>query len=144
MIGRVLVVEDELLWLRVLERRLQTAGYTVACAANGRHALTWLATADPLPDVILTDLLMPEIGGYDLSAAIRADARLAHLPIIIMSSLDSAAFREPAAQLGIFRYLTKPLPAEEIVTTIGAALAAQPPTPGSGAAPADNYRRGSP
>src|SRR5438046_2917288 len=120
----ILVVEDELLWSRVLERRLRAAGYHVECAPNGAVALGWLQTAPALPDLILTDLFMPIAGGDKLCAGVRENPRLAHLPIVLMSSGDGPEFRELAARFGIFQYLVKPVPIEKLLDTVVAALAA--------------------
>jgi CheY-like chemotaxis protein len=121
---RILVVEDEVLWSRVLHHRLKAAGYQVDCAANGAAALGWLRTAQALPDLILTDLMMPVAGGYELCAGVRAHPRLAHLPIVLMSAGDSPESQQQAAHFGIFRYLVKPLPVAQVLATVGAALAA--------------------
>jgi two-component system sensor histidine kinase ChiS len=121
--ARILIVEDEPLSRQVLQRRLSKAGYVVDSADNGRMALQSLTAADTLPDVILTDLHMPEVSGYDLCASVRRNPRLAHLPIIIMSALDGAEYREAIQSFNVARYLTKPLAMDEVFAAIAAALA---------------------
>jgi two-component system, sensor histidine kinase ChiS len=120
---RILIVEDEPLSRQVLLRRLSKAGYDVDSADNGRMALQTLTAADTLPDVILTDLHMPEVSGYDLCASVRRNPRLAHLPIIIMSALDGAEYRDAIQSFNVARYLTKPLAMDEVFAAIAAALA---------------------
>lgn len=119
----ILIVEDEPLWRGVLQHRLTIAGYHVECLANGQVALNWLDHAPELPALILTDLLMPQASGYDLCRGVRNNPRLAHLPIVVMSSMSTRDFQQSAHDLGVFRYLIKPLPATEVVATISAALA---------------------
>jgi two-component system sensor histidine kinase ChiS len=121
--ARILIVEDEPLSRQVLLRRLSKAGYDVDSADNGRMALQSLTAADTLPDVILTDLHMPEVSGYDLCASVRRNPRLAHLPIIIMSALDGAEYRDAIQSFNVARYLTKPLAMDEVFAAIAAALA---------------------
>lgn len=126
----ILVVEDDPLLARVLHRRLSDAGYAVEWASNGQVALQVLTTMPDLPDLILTDLLMPGVGGYDLCARVRDTPRLAHLPIVVMTSNDGPEYREPIAALGIFRYLVKPVPLPDLLATVGAAMSAGPPDDG--------------
>jgi CheY-like chemotaxis protein len=124
---RILLVEDDPLWMRVLERRLINAGHVVICAANGRAALRRLALSAVLPDLVLTDLCMPEATGYDLCAALRADPRGATLPIVVMSSLDAPEYREYLAGYHVARYLIKPVTAGDILAAIAAVLPGNPP-----------------
>ena len=118
--ARILLVEDEPLWRRVLERRLINAGHEVISAENGRVALRRLSMSAGLPDLVLTDLCMPEATGYDLCAALRADPRFATLPIIVMSSLDTPEYRESLAAYHVARFLVKPLTARDILAAIPA------------------------
>jgi two-component system, cell cycle sensor histidine kinase and response regulator CckA len=81
---RVLVVDDELLGRRLAAIRLRDAGFEVETAANGEEALR-TARAAP-PDAILSDVLMPGMDGFELCRAVRQDPRLAHLPVVLLSS----------------------------------------------------------
>jgi CheY-like chemotaxis protein len=123
--AHILLVEDEPLWMRVLHRRLTAAGYQVECATNAEIALDWLATAVVLPDLILTDLFMPVADGYDLCAGVRSDPRLAHLPIVVMSSSEGLEFQRSSARFGVFRFLIKPVRMDDVIATVDAALTAQ-------------------
>jgi CheY-like chemotaxis protein len=115
------LVDDEPLWREVVYRRLTLAGYQVNCAPNGRVALDVLA--DGAPDLIVTDVRMPVMDGYDLCAAVRRDPALAKVPIIIMTARDEPGLRRVATEFAVFRYLIKPVPGEAVVTTVAAALA---------------------
>ncbi len=125
--ARILVVDDDPLWRRVLCRRLVDAGFAVEWAPSGSAALTGLAQAAALPDLVLTDLRMPGGDGYTLTAAIRDDPRLAHLPIVVMTSLDEQGAPGADPFLGIRRTLIKPVPIRDIVAAIAAALATDSP-----------------
>src|SRR5688572_1685591 len=81
--GRVLVVDDGELNRRVLVRALEAEGHTAAQAVDGRAALE-LLRREPF-DVVLLDLVMPEMDGYETLAAIKADETLRHLPVIVIS-----------------------------------------------------------
>jgi CheY-like chemotaxis protein/HPt (histidine-containing phosphotransfer) domain-containing protein len=105
--GRVtiLVVEDA---LTVRERQrsiLERAGYTVVTAADGRLGLSVLATLRP--DLVLTDIEMPDLDGFGLIEAIRAQPRLASVPVIIVSSRDDPEHRARGLQAGADDYLVK-------------------------------------
>lgn len=80
----VLLVEDERALRKVMELVLQGEGYDVMTANNGREALALLAQS--LPDLIISDLVMPEMDGGELVRNIRADSRLSSIPILLMSS----------------------------------------------------------
>jgi DNA-binding response OmpR family regulator len=124
--ARILLVEDEPLWRRVLERRLIAAGHEVICAENGRAALRRLALSARLPDLVLTDLCMPEASGFELCAALRADPRAAALPIVVMSALDTPARRASVAANHVTQFLVKPLAAGEVLAAIEVVLQVYP------------------
>jgi CheY-like chemotaxis protein len=81
----VLVVEDEPDIRETFRDVLETEGYSVRCAANGREALAALAEG-PRPSLILLDLMMPEMNGYDLLQALRADHALSTIPVTVVSA----------------------------------------------------------
>src|SRR5205085_8192614 len=83
--GRLLVVDDNPYNRDVLRRRLERQGHTVAAAAGGAEALERLRTAEC--DVVLLDVLMPGMSGLEVLCRLRADERLRHLPVIMISAL---------------------------------------------------------
>ena len=91
---RVLVVDDEPNILFVLNTALQEVGHQVTTATNGREALAAMQAAAEVPDVVLLDLLMPELGGREVVAAMRQDPRLAAVPVILVtgSGADGVSF----------------------------------------------------
>lgn len=85
---RLVVADDDAIQLKLAVRRLQLAGYVVTPAADGAQALA-LVRAEP-PDVVVSDVVMPELDGFALCEAIRADPAIAHVPVLLItnSSLD--------------------------------------------------------
>ena len=112
----VLVVDDSITVRRVTQRMLQREGYRVSLAADGLQALERLQTERPA--VVLSDIEMPRMDGFDLARNIRADAALAHLPIIMITSRIAEKHREHAAQLGVNHYLGKPYSEEELLRLV--------------------------
>src|SRR5689334_2408613 len=104
--GVILVVDDGSLSRVVLASQLELAGYTVVAAAHGRQALD-LLHAQPF-DVVLLDLLMPEIDGFQVLERMRADDALRHLPVIVIAALDEMGAVVRSIQMGATDHLTKP------------------------------------
>ncbi|QEA14463.1 response regulator [Comamonas flocculans] len=102
----VLVVDDSITVRRVTQRLLQREGYRVALAADGLQALQRLREERPV--VVLSDIEMPRMDGFDLARAIRADDKLADLPIIMITSRMAEKHKEHAVALGVSHYLGKP------------------------------------
>jgi chemosensory pili system protein ChpA (sensor histidine kinase/response regulator) len=112
----VLVVDDSITVRRVTQRLLQREGYRVALAADGLQALERLA--EELPSVVLSDIEMPRMDGFDLVRNLKADPRLAGLPIITITSRIAEKHREHAMALGVNHYLGKPYSEEELLSLI--------------------------
>jgi chemosensory pili system protein ChpA (sensor histidine kinase/response regulator) len=112
----VLVVDDSITVRRVTQRLLQREGYRVALAADGLQALERLA--EEIPGVVLSDIEMPRMDGFDLARNIRSDERLKHLPIIMITSRIAEKHREHAKQLGVDHYLGKPYSEEELLSLV--------------------------
>ncbi|MGJ7522920.1 Hpt domain-containing protein [Variovorax sp. LT1P1] len=112
----VLVVDDSITVRRVTQRMLQREGYRVSLAADGLQALERLQTERPA--VVLSDIEMPRMDGFDLARNIRADEALKHLPIIMITSRIAEKHREHAAQLGVNHYLGKPYSEEELLRLV--------------------------
>jgi chemosensory pili system protein ChpA (sensor histidine kinase/response regulator) len=112
----VLVVDDSITVRRVTQRMLQREGYRVSLAADGLQALERLQQERPA--VVLSDIEMPRMDGFDLARNIRADESLADLPIIMITSRIAEKHREHAAQLGVNHYLGKPYSEEELIRLV--------------------------
>jgi len=102
----VMVVDDSLTVRKVSSRLLEREGYRVITAKDGVDALEKLA--DVLPDVMLVDIEMPRMDGFDLTLRIRADARTHDVPIIMITSRTAEKHRTYAQQIGVNDYLGKP------------------------------------
>ncbi len=113
----VLVVDDSLTVRRVTQRLLTREGYRVALAKDGLDALDKLS--EELPTVVLSDIEMPRMDGFDLVRNLRSDARLANLPVIMITSRIAQKHRDYAAQLGVNHYLGKPYSEEELLSLVG-------------------------
>jgi chemosensory pili system protein ChpA (sensor histidine kinase/response regulator) len=113
----VLVVDDSLTVRRVTQRLLVREGYRVVLAKDGLEALERLAGERPA--VVLSDIEMPRMDGFDLVRNIRGDAKLAALPVIMITSRIAQKHREYAAELGVNHYLGKPYSEEELLALIG-------------------------
>jgi Response regulators consisting of a CheY-like receiver domain and a winged-helix DNA-binding domain len=96
----IMVVDDSITVRRVTQRFLQRNGYLVQLAKDGLDALEQLQQISTLPNVILLDIEMPRMDGFDLTRNIRADSRLQKLPIIMITSRIADKHRNYAAQLG--------------------------------------------
>ncbi len=113
----VMVVDDSLTVRRVTQRMLEREGYRVLLAKDGLDAMERLA-GDELPAVVLSDIEMPRMDGFDLVRNLRADARLAGLPVIMITSRIAQKHRDYAQQLGVDDYLGKPYDEEHLLGLI--------------------------
>ena len=109
----VLVVDDSITVRRVTQRLLKREGYRVALAADGLQALEKLQ--EEKPAVVLSDIEMPRMDGFDLARNIRGDVRLRDLPIIMITSRIAEKHREHAKELGVDHYLGKPYSEDELM-----------------------------
>jgi chemosensory pili system protein ChpA (sensor histidine kinase/response regulator) len=113
----VLVVDDSLTVRRVTQRLLTREGYRVTLAKDGLDALDKLS--HELPSVVLSDIEMPRMDGFDLVRNMRSDERLAGLPVIMITSRIAQKHRDYAAELGVQHYLGKPYSEEELLSLVG-------------------------
>jgi chemosensory pili system protein ChpA (sensor histidine kinase/response regulator) len=113
----VLVVDDSLTVRRVTQRLLLREGYRVALAKDGLEALERLA--EERPAVVLSDIEMPRMDGFDLVRNMRADPNLAALPVVMITSRIAQRHRDYAAELGVDHYLGKPYSEDELLSLIG-------------------------
>ena len=112
----VMVVDDSITVRRVTQRLLKREGFRVALANDGLHALEVLAQEKPT--VVLSDIEMPRMDGFDLVRNIRSDATLRDLPVIMITSRIAQKHRDHAVELGVDHYLGKPYSEEELLALI--------------------------
>ncbi|MCX6052312.1 MAG: hybrid sensor histidine kinase/response regulator [Campylobacterales bacterium] len=104
----ILVVEDSLTQAEEVRYFLEENGYNVDVCNDGEEALAWLLSAKKLPDVIVSDIVMPKMNGYDLCKAIRKDEKLKGLPVILLTSLSEPHDIIKSIEAGANKFLTKP------------------------------------
>ena len=102
---RILVAEDDRFLRKAAEMALKRQGYTVLTAADGEEALR--AAQSVLPDLILLDLIMPKLNGFDVLQALKKDAPTAHIPVIILSNLGQDRDVQQAMDAGAAAYSSR-------------------------------------
>ena len=124
---KVLVVDDHATNRRILEEILKSWEMEAELVENGSAAIAALeASAQPF-DIVLMDLMMPEMDGLETVAIIRENAAFAQVPVLLLSSADRAGYSARSRSLGIARSLIKPIKQSDLLEAIGAALEAAPP-----------------
>jgi chemosensory pili system protein ChpA (sensor histidine kinase/response regulator) len=116
----VMVVDDSLTVRKITSRLLERNGYVVVVAKDGVEALEKLQEA--VPDVMLVDIEMPRMDGFDLTRNVRADARLAGLPIVMISSRTADKHQNYAHDIGVNVFLGKPYREDELLGHIAGFL----------------------
>lgn len=119
--GNILIVDDTPANLRLLSNMLAERGYKVRSVISGKMALT-TARAAP-PDLILLDIRMPEMDGYEVCEQLKADEDTHDIPIIFISALDAAQDKVKAFTVGGVDYVTKPFQLEEVLARVETHLA---------------------
>jgi len=122
-LSSVLVVDDTIENLRILANMLGEQGYDVRPVTNGRQAL--LAVEHDPPDLILLDINMPEMDGYDVCRRLKASAHSKDVPVIFLTALTETADKMKAFEAGGVDYITKPFHFEEVLARVKAHVALQ-------------------
>lgn len=117
---RLLVVDDEPNLLRAVAACLKAGGYDVSTARSGREALVQLAEA--VPDLVVSDVRMPGMDGYQLMRQLRGAPRTALVPIVFLTAKDETADRIEGFRAGVDAYLTKPFEPEELMAVVNGIL----------------------
>jgi len=117
----LLVVDDDPFIARLLEIELVAAGYDVRTAGNGKQALE-LAT-ERCPDLILADVMMPNMDGFELTRRLRLDERTAGAKVILLTARGLSADRLEGFAVGANEYVIKPFDTPELLARIGEVLA---------------------
>lgn len=118
--AKVLVVDDEPNIVLSLEFLMQQAGFDVETAEDGEGALTKVEQSPP--DLILLDISLPGISGFDVLEQLRQDSRYARLPIIMLTAHGREVEREKGLALGADDYVTKPFSTQALVDKVKALL----------------------
>jgi diguanylate cyclase (GGDEF)-like protein len=117
---KVLVIDDSPEALKIVRARLAKEGLDILCAENGRDGLE--AARAEAPDLILLDIKMPDLSGFDVIRRLKADAALAMVPVIFLTGADSRDEVVQGLDLGAVDYVTKPFDAFELRARVRAAL----------------------
>jgi DNA-binding response OmpR family regulator len=112
----ILIVEDSPTQAEELRYILEKKDYRVSLAANGREALDFLENR--IPDIVVTDILMPEMSGYELCKQIRGDEKLRELPVILVTSLSEPTDVIKGLEAGANNFITKPYDEKYIISRI--------------------------
>ena len=131
---KVLVVDDHATNRRILEEVLKSWAMEVELVESGAAAIAALeaatqtsaSSAEPPFDIVLMDLMMPEMDGLETVARIRENAAFAQVPVLLLSSADRAGYSARSSSLGIAHSLLKPVKQSDLLEAIGAAIAAAP------------------
>lgn len=108
----ILLVDDEPFNLRLLQTLLKAEGYATLSAERGEEAL--ILTAERQPDLVLLDIMMPEMNGYQVAQQLKANPHTRNIPIIMLTSLDDRASRLKALEMGADEFLSKPVDRAEL------------------------------
>ena len=118
--AKILVVDDTARNVKLLADLLSVKGYGVVTAASGREALAQVAAAQP--DLVLLDVVMPEMSGYEVCQKLRATEGTAMLPVIMVTALDPAEERVKGIEAGADDFLTKPINQAELLARVKSLL----------------------
>lgn len=119
--GDILIVDDMPHNLRLLSNMLITRGYSVRAVTNGKQAIGSVNLE--LPDIILLDINMPDMSGYDICQILKNDEQTRAIPVIFISAMDESADKVKAFEVGGVDYITKPFQIEEVVARVENQLA---------------------
>ncbi|RMG93606.1 MAG: response regulator [Chloroflexi bacterium] len=120
-VKKVLVVDDSIIILRIYRHILEKQGYQFITANNGREALEKLQAE--VVDLVVTDLMMPEMDGMSLLETIRASDNLRHIPVIMVTANGQVHNEERANRLGVNGFLTKPTSSWDLIEAVSGQLA---------------------
>lgn len=114
----ILLVEDNTGFLDDVSFHLEMHNYKVIKVTNGRAALDYLASTHELPDIVVSDISMPDMDGYELLKILQQDTRYSNLPFIFLTALDSRNDIRLGKQLGADDYLIKPFHVDDLIIAI--------------------------
>ena len=119
---RILLVDDEPSILKVVSKRLEVEGYQVLVAIEGQEALA-KAQAER-PDLIILDLMLPKLNGYEVCTMLKQDTRYQQIPIMLFTAKAQDTDEQLGMECGADAYVRKPFRAQELLETIRRLLAA--------------------
>ena len=120
---RVLVVDDSLSVRKMVERALEMKGFEVLSASSGAEAMERIGTA--MPDLVVCDVVMPDVDGYRICEFVRRHGALSETPVLLISGIVNSAVLERAAQVRSSDVLRKPFTADDLARKVDELLAAR-------------------
>ena len=121
---RILLVDDEPSILKVVSKRLEVEGYQVSMAVEGQEALVKAQTERP--DLIILDLMLPKLNGYEVCTMLKQDTRYQRIPIMLFTAKAQEKDEQLGMECGADAYVRKPFRAQELLDTIRRLLTASP------------------
>src|SRR5512147_237265 len=118
--ARILIVDDHEDNIELLRARLEARGYAIDTAMDGEQALSRVAAAPP--DLILLDVMMPRIDGFEVVRRLKGDKRLPFIPVILQTALDSTEHKVEGLDAGADDYITKPINFAELEARVKSML----------------------
>lgn len=120
MYGKLLVIEDDQVLAGLLQLMMEREGFIVASALDGAEGLK--KAKEESPDLVILDIMMPGMDGYEVCRHLRADPQTAHLPILMLTARERPRDRNAGFEAGADDYLTKPFVLSELVSRIKSLL----------------------
>ena len=114
----VLVIDDEIHMLRLIQRILEMAGFSVVGSDSGKYALEVLQNPDTRPDVITCDISLPDMDGFEVLRRVKSDASLQHIPVIMLTAMGQHRDAARAKEMGASDFLTKPFSATTLIDVL--------------------------
>lgn len=118
--SKILIVDDEIDTLLPLQKSLEAEDYLIVGASNGKEALIKAKTE--IPDLIILDLMMPEMDGYEVCEKLKKDPLTKNIPVIILTAKDAVRDKVKGLDIGADDYVTKPFNLKELKARIKSAL----------------------
>jgi DNA-binding response OmpR family regulator len=118
--SKILIVDDEAALVDVLEEHLQSEGYETVHAYSGEEALAVLAKF--VPDLVILDLMLPGMDGYEVCRLMQSDVRLNHIPVIMLTARDDIPYKVLGYERGADDYIVKPFQPDELSVRVRAQL----------------------
>ena len=118
--GKILVVDDEIYIVHILDFSLGMEGYEVVTALDGEQALEKVTSEKP--DLIVLDIMMPKLDGYEVCKSIKSNAATKHVPVILLSAKGRNVDQKMGFEVGADDYITKPFSPRKLVERINQLL----------------------
>lgn len=117
---KILIVDDEAHIVNILKFNIKKAGFDVITAANGEEALSMIASE--MPDLIICDVMMPKVTGFEVCQKVKGDDKFKHIPFILLTAKGQEVDKDIGLKFGADQYLTKPFSPKSVVDKVAEIL----------------------